>query len=146
MGDLKQLLEASSTKAGQALGSLFNQPGRDVNVDEFREMFRAIRLFAMATTSASGGPHLAPVHVQLTEDDEFRMTIQAESLRWQDIQRDPRVAFTGWADGGKTVILYGRASEVPDSHRTSTAGGREKPVLTLDIEPTRIHAMDPRRG
>jgi uncharacterized pyridoxamine 5'-phosphate oxidase family protein len=146
MTDLQQLLNESSGKARQALDSLFNQPGREMTAEEFRTFFRSVGLFAMATTSASGGPHIAPVHVRLTDDDEFQMTIQEESLRWQDIQRDPRVAFTGWIEGGKTVILYGRAVEVPDSRRQSTAGGREKPVLTLRIEPTRIHAMDPRRG
>jgi hypothetical protein len=145
MTDLQQLLSESSGKARRALDSLFNQPGREMTVEEFRDFFRSVGLFAMATTSASGSPHIAPVHVRLTDDDEFQMTIQAESLRWQDIQRDPRVAFTGWADGGKTVILYGKAIEIPGTRRTSTAGGREKPVLTLRIEPTRIHAMDPRR-
>ena len=146
MSNLQQLLNDSSGKAQPALKSLFNQPGRAMSVDEFREFFRSIRLFSMATTSASGGPHIAPVHVKITDDDEFQMTIQTESLRWQDIQRDPRVAFTGWVEGGKTVILYGTATPIPGTERESTAGGRPKPVLTLRIEPTRIHAMDPRRN
>jgi uncharacterized pyridoxamine 5'-phosphate oxidase family protein len=145
MTDLQRLLDDSGNKAQTALSSLFNQPGREMTADEFREFFRSVGLFAMATTSASGGPHIAPVHVRLTDEDEFQMTIQEESLRWRDIQRDPRVAFTGWADGGKTVILYGRAEEIPNTRRESTAGGRSKPVLTLRIAPTRIHAMDPRR-
>lgn len=145
VSNLKQLLEESGAHARPALRSLFNQPNRAMSIEEFREFFRSVRLFAMATTSASGGPHIAPVHLKLSDDDEIRLTIQEESLRWQDIQRDPRVAFTGWAEGGKTVILYGRAVEIPDSRRESTAGGRIKPVLTLQIEPTRIHAMDPRR-
>ena len=145
MTDLQRLLEDSRERSGAALNSLFNQQGREMSVQEFREFFRSVRLFAMATTGASGGPHIAPVHLQLTDDDEIHLTIQEESLRWQDIQRDPRVAFTGWAEGGKTMILYGRATEIPGTRRASTAGGRSKPVLALRIEPTRIHAMDPRR-
>lgn len=145
MTNLSDLLNQSGKLARPALKALFNQPGRAMTVEEFREFFGSVGLFAMATTSASGGPHIAPVHVRLTEADEFEMTIQEESLRWRDIQRDPRVAFTGWAEGGKTVILYGRAVEIPGTRRKSTAGGREKPVLTLRIEPNRIHAMDPRR-
>ena len=144
MTDIQKLLDESGEKAQAALKSLFGQPGREVTVEEFRDLFRSIRLFAMATTGESGGPHIAPVHLQLTEDDAFEMTIQEESLRWQDIQRDPRVAFTGWADGGKTVILYGRAVEIPGTRRVSTAGGRSKPVLSLRIEPTRVHAMGAR--
>jgi uncharacterized pyridoxamine 5'-phosphate oxidase family protein len=146
MTNLSDLLTQSGEQARPALKALFNQPGREMSVEEFRDFFRSIRLFSMATTSASGGPHIAPVHVRLTDDDEFQMTIQAESLRWQDIQRDPRVAFTGWVEGGRIVILYGKAAEIPGTRRMSTAGGREKPVLSLRIEPTRIHAMDPRRG
>lgn len=145
MPDIQQLLDESAGKAQPALSSLFGQPGRAMTADEFRETFRAIRLFAMATTGASGGPHIAPVHVQLRDGDKFEMTIQEESVRWRDIQRDPRVAFTGWAEGGKTIILYGTAHEVANTRRQSTAGGRTKPALTLRIEPTRIHAMDPRR-
>lgn len=146
MAHIQQLLDESAGKAQPALKSLFGQPERAMTAGEFREYFHSIRLFAMATTGDTGGPHIAPVHVQLTDGDEFEMTIQEESLRWKDIQRDPRVAFTGWADGGKTVILYGVASELPNTRRESTAGGRPKPVLTLRIEPTRIHAMDPRRA
>jgi uncharacterized pyridoxamine 5'-phosphate oxidase family protein len=145
MANIQRLLDESASHAQTALKSLFNQPGRAMTADEFRECFRSIRLFAMATTGSTGGPHIAPVHVQLTDDDEFEMTIQTESVRWKDVQRDPRVAFTGWVEGGKTVILYGSAAEIPDTRRESTAGGRSKPVLTLRIDPTRIHAMDPRR-
>lgn len=145
MPNIQQLLDESDGKAQPALKSLFGQPGRAMTADEFRETFRSIRLFAMATTGESGGPHIAPVHVQLTDDDEFQMTIQEESVRRRDILRNPRVAFTGWAEGGKTIILYGNAREIPNTRRDSTAGSRTKPVLTLRIEPTRIHAMDPRR-
>ncbi|MBA2453792.1 MAG: pyridoxamine 5'-phosphate oxidase family protein [Chloroflexia bacterium] len=145
MANIQRLLDESASHAQTALKSLFNQPGRTMTADEFRECFRSIRLFAMATTGSTSGPHIAPVHVQLTDDDEFEMTIQTESVRWKDVQRDPRVAFTGWAEDGKTVILYGNAAEIPDTRRESTAGGRSKPVLTLRIDPTRIHAMDPRR-
>jgi hypothetical protein len=143
---LAELLQRSRAAAGDDLKSLIDQPERHMNVEAFRAFVGEVRLWAMATTGASGNPHIAPVHLRLTEDDELQMTIHIESVRMRDIERDPRVAFTGWADGGRMAIIYGEAGIIPGSERTSGAGGRHKPVATLKIEPTRIYAMDPQRG
>ncbi len=143
---LDGLLEASRAAAGADLKSLIDQPERHMDADAFRAFVADVRLWAMATTGKSGNPHIAPVHLGLSEDDELQMTIHTESVRMADIRRDPRVAFTAWADGGRMVILYGAASVIPGSAGVSGAGGRDKPIVRLKIEPTRIYAMDPQRG
>lgn len=143
---LNDLLENSRAAAGADLKALIDQPERHMDAGAFRAFVSDVRLWAMATTGKSGNPHIAPVHLSLTEDDELQMTIHTESVRMHDIQRDPRVAFTAWADGGRMVIYYGNASVIAGTERVSGAGGRDKPTVRLKIEPSRIYAMDPQRG
>lgn len=140
------LLERSHAAAQPDLKSIFDAPERRMSADEFRAFFNNVRLWAMATSGASGSPHIAPVHLRLTDDDRIEMTIHVESVRMRDIERDPRVAFNSWGEGGRTAIIYGTAQVIPGSERESGAGGRAKPVVSLRIEPTRIYAMDPRRS
>lgn len=142
---LGELIDQSRARAGSDLKGLIDQPGRQMDEQGFREFVHDVRLWAMATTGKSGSPHIAPVHLSISEADELQMTIHLESVRMRDIERDPRVAFTGWADGGRMAIIYGNASVIPGSESVSGAGGREKPVARLKIEPTRIYAMDPQR-
>ena len=143
---LADLLDQGRSKAGPDLKALIDQPGRQMDAAAFREFVADARLWAMATTGKTGSPHIAPVHLSLSDDDQLQMTIHVESVRMRDIKRDPRVAFTGWADGGRMAIIYGDASTIPGTEGVSSAGGREKPVVRLKINPTRIYAMDPKRG
>lgn len=142
---LDSLLEESRASAGADLKALIDQPDRHMDGDAFRAFVDDVRLWAMATSGSEGRPHIAPVHMRLTDEDALQMTIHTDSVRMRDVQRDPRVAFTGWADGGRMAIIYGRASIIPESKGVSSAGGREKPVVRLRIDPTRIYAMDPQR-
>ena len=142
---LDDVLIDSRAAAGPDLKALIDQPGRHMDAAAFRAFVADVRLWAMATAGASGNPHIVPVHLSLAEDDELQMTIHTESVRMRDIERDPRVAFTAWADGGRMVILYGTAGVIPGSAGVSGAGGRDKPTVRLRIEPTRIYAMDPGR-
>ncbi|MEZ4522507.1 MAG: pyridoxamine 5'-phosphate oxidase family protein [Thermomicrobiales bacterium] len=143
--NLDDLLQQSRSRAGADLRGLIDQPERHMNAAAFRAFVDEVRLWAMATSGKNGSPHIAPVHMSITDDDELQMTIHVESVRMRDIDRDPRVAFTGWAEGGRMAIIYGEASVIPGSERVSGAGGREKPVVRLKITPTRIYAMDPAR-
>jgi len=142
---LNELLDASRAAAGLDLKALIDQPGRQMDAAAFRAFVTDVRLWAMATTGRNGSPHIAPVHLQLSDEDELRMTIHTESVRMRDIERDPRVAFTAWADGGRMAIIYGVAQVIPGSEGVSGAGGRDKPTARLRIEPARIYAMDPQR-
>lgn len=143
---LDALLEHGRSRAGSDLKELIDRPDRHMDADAFRTFVAETPLWAMATASESGSPHIAPVHLRLTDNDELQITIHTESIRMRDIERDPRVAFTGWADGGRMAIIYGSASVVPGSERVSNAGRREKPVASLRIVPARIYAMGRRPG
>ncbi len=140
---LDELLRQGRQQAGGDLKSLIDHPDCQMDAEAFRTFVAEVGIWAMATAGESGSPHIAPVHLRLTDDDEFQMTMHTESVRMRDIERDPRVAFTGWADGRRMAIIYGRASRIPGTDRLSGAGGRDKPVVTLKIEPTRIYAMNP---
>lgn len=143
---LEGLLQQSRAQAGDDLKALIDQPNRHMEAEAFRAFVSEVRLWAMATSGESGSPHIAPIHLRLTTEDEIQMTIHTESVRMRDIERNPQVAFTGWADGGRMAIIYGRASVIPGSDGVSSAGGRDKPIVRLRIKPTRIYAMDPQRG
>ena len=142
---LEELLAESAHTAGPAIAATFNVPGRELTPDEFRAFWRGTRMWAVATAGANGAPHIAPVHVLLDEGDVFRMSIFEDSGRLKDLRRDPRIAVTGWGDDGTIAILYGRCSEVPDSRREISRGGPAgRAVLSMTIEPTRLHVMCPR--
>jgi pyridoxine/pyridoxamine 5'-phosphate oxidase len=140
--DLQRLLDRSLASAGPAIKATFDRDERRLSADELRELWRDTRMFAVSTVSGNGAPHIAPVHVLLTEDDGFEMSIFEHSVRLRDLRRDPRVAITTWAPGGRIVILYGRAREVERSRREVPRDpGRY--VLTMEIEPDRAYAMRP---
>lgn len=141
MPDLETLIQSSHDNAGDALKAVFDAPGRRLSGDQIHELFGNTRLWAMATVGRKGQPHIAPVHLRLTEQGEIELTIQTESVRMRDIQREPKVAFTSWSGDGKTAILYGIAEPVPGTERESTAGGRSKPVMTVRVTPTKLYAM-----
>lgn len=141
---LEELLQTSAASAGPAIAATFNVPGRQLTADEVRAFWRRTRMFAVSTMGKSGAPNIAPVHVVLEEGDRFRMSIFEDSARLRDLRRDPRIAVTTWGDDGTIAILYGRCSEVPDSRREISRGGPPRAILSMDIEPTRLHVMCPR--
>jgi uncharacterized pyridoxamine 5'-phosphate oxidase family protein len=140
---LQELLDQSANTAGSAIAATFNDPGRRLTAEAFREFWRGTRMFAVATAGENGAPHIAPVHVLLEEGDAFRMSIFEDAVRLQDLRRDPRIAVTTWGADGTVVILYGRTREVPGSRREFSRGRLDRAVLMMEIEPTRIHVMRP---
>jgi hypothetical protein len=140
---LQQILDDSLASAGAAVKATFDKPERHVSAEEFRELWRETRMFAVATNSTKGGPHIAPVHVLLTDDDSLEMAIFEDSARLHDLRRDPHVSITTWAPDGRIAIVYGRCSEVEGSRREVTRDpGRF--ILTMRIEIDRVYAMRPR--
>jgi hypothetical protein len=140
---LQQILDDSLAGAGAAVSATFDKPERRISAEEFRELWRETRMFAVATNSGSGAPHIAPVHVLLTDDDSLEMAIFEDSARLRDIRRNPAVSITTWAPDGRIAIVYGRCSEVAGSRReVSRESGRY--VLTMRIEIRRAYAMRPR--
>lgn len=112
---------------------------------EFVRFWNGVRMKAMATASADGAPHIAPVHAEFV-NGRLRSTIYENAVRRIDLQGNPRVALTTWGADGSVAIIYGRAREVPDSGRETRPGATGKPrrTVALDIEVTRIYAMKAR--
>ena len=68
------------------------------------------------------------------------------AVRRRDLRDNPRLALTTWGAHGAAAIVYGRASEVPDSLRDTRPGatGAARRTVALDITITRIYAMKAR--
>lgn len=140
---LQQILDESLASAGSAVKATFDKPERRITAEEFRELWRETRMFAVATNAANGAPHIAPVHVILTDEDCLEMAIFEDSARLRDLRRDPRISITTWAPDGRIAIVYGRCSEVEGSRREITReAGRF--ILTMRIDVSRAYAMRPR--
>ena len=139
---LDRILQESLASAGPAVKATFDRDERRLSAEELREFWRETRMFAVATTGRDGGPHIAPVHVALNQDDSLEMSIFEDSVRLRDLRRDPRIAVTSWAPDGRIVIAYGRAREIPDSRREV---GREsgRYVIGMRIDIDRAYAMRP---
>lgn len=147
MSDFDTILTQSLETAGPAIRATFGVNDRTLSSDEFREFWRSQRMFAVSTTGKDGAPHIAPVHVTLTEADELEMAIFEDSVRLRDLRRDPRIAITSWSEDGRIAIVYGRAAEVPGSSReTPDRGGGPRRIVMMKIAPDRVYAMNPRRG
>lgn len=125
----------------------FARPERAMTAAEFVAFWNGTRMKAMATVGANHAPHIAPVHAEFV-NGRLRSTIYETALRRRDLQNNPEVALTTWGPNGAAAIVYGRATEVPDSlreTRTGATGGRRRTVA-LDIEVTRIYAMKGRES
>lgn len=142
--ELQALIDRSVASAGAAAADSLAYPARQMSAAEFVEFWQSVRLVAMATVGAGGGPHLAPVHARL-DGIALRLVIYDNTLRRADIAANPRVAFTSWRADGAAAIVYGVAREVPGSLRPSSAGRSGKPrrVVELEVKLTRIYAMRP---
>lgn len=144
---LQDALNRSAGTAGPAIKATFARDDRRLTADETRAFWRGNRMFAVSTVSPDGHPHIAPVHVLLTDEDHIEMSIFEDSLRLEDLRLNPRIAITAWGEDGTAVIAYGRTVEVPGSSREVNAGGNTalpRRVLTMRIELDRIYAMRPR--
>ena len=139
---LQDILDKSIASAGSAVKATFDREDRRVSAEEMREFWAETRLFAVSTVGENGAPHIAPVHVAMLDDGNLEMAIFEDSVRLRDLRRDPRIAITSWAPDGRIVIVYGRASEVPDTRReVSRDAGRF--ILSMYIEVDRAYAMHP---
>ena len=140
---LDALIAKSVDTASPAVADSVAWPDRQMTAAELVDFMQRTRLVAMATVGDQGQPHLAPVHVQL-DGTTLRLVVYENSVRRRDLARNPRVAFTTWNDGA-VAILYGRATEVPDSLRETRPGrsGTARKVITLEVALTRVYAMRP---
>jgi hypothetical protein len=143
---LQELLDRTVARAGPAMKQTFGRDSTRLSAEAFREFWNTTRMFAVSTRGENGSPHIAPVHVQLREDDDLEMAIFEDSVRLKDLRSDPSIAITSWGEGGTVAIVYGRCSEVEGSRREVNPGGNpelRRYVLTMRIEMTRAYAMKP---
>ena len=142
---LQATMDRSRDRAGAAVRDTFDRAGRQMTAAEFVAFWNATRMKAMSTVSASGAPHIAPVHAEFV-GGRLRTTIYENAVRRSDLPANPHVAFTTWGPHGAAAIVYGIAREVPESGRDTRPGasGRARRTIALDIEVTRIYAMKPR--
>jgi pyridoxine/pyridoxamine 5'-phosphate oxidase len=139
---LQEILDRSLADAGPAVKATFDRDERRLSEAELRQFWAETRMFAVSTVGASGAPHIAPVHVSMTDSGDLEMAIFEDSVRLKDLRRDPRIAITSWAPDGRIAIVYGRATEVPDSRREV---GREagRFIIGMRIAVDRAYAMRP---
>jgi hypothetical protein len=142
---LQEIIDRSRASAGPAVIDTFDHADRRMSAVEFVRFWNATRLKAMATCGPDGAPHIAPVHAEILAG-RLRSTIYEKALRRRDLRANPQVAFTTWGPNGAAAILYGIATEVPDSLRETRAGARggTRRTVALEIEITRIYAMQGR--
>ncbi len=139
---LQEIIDSSLASAGPAVKATFDRDERRMSEEELRTFWSETRMFAVSTVGANGAPHIAPVHVAMQDDGSLEMAIFDDSVRLKDLRRDPRIAITSWAPDGRIAIVYGRATEVPDTRREV---GRDpgRFILTMRIEVDRAYAMKP---
>jgi hypothetical protein len=142
---IQRLLDDSLSRAGQAVRETFDHTTRRLSARQFVELWNGCRLKAMATTGASGAPHIAPVHAEFV-NGRLRSTIFDNAVRLRDIQSNPEVALTTWAQNGATAIVYGRARVLPGTLKETRPGatGQARNTVALEIDVQRIYAMNGR--
>jgi len=141
LGALQALIDRSVRTASPAVADSVAYPERQMTAGELVEFWRTARMMAMTTVGPSGQPHIAPVHSEI-DGTILRVVIYENTVRRDDLRRNPRVAFTTWKDGA-VAIVYGRAREVPDSLRDARGGrsGAPRKVVTIEVALTRVYAM-----
>ena len=110
---LQALIDRSVRTATPAVADSVAYPERQMTAAELVDFVRQARMIAMATVGPTGQPHIAPVHAEL-DGTTLRLVVYENTVRRQDIVKNPRVGFTTWKDGA-VAILYGRAREVAGS-------------------------------
>jgi len=138
---LQALIDRSVRTATPAVADSVAYPERQMTAAELVDFVRQARMIAMATVGPGGQPHIAPVHAEL-DGTTLRLVVYENTVRRQDIVKNPRVGFTTWKDGA-VAMLYGRAREVAGSLAEARPGrsGRKRRVVTLLVRLTRIYAM-----
>jgi hypothetical protein len=139
---LQDVIDGSLASAGPAIRATFDRDDRRMSAEDLRQFWVETRMFAVSTVGAHGEPHIAPVHVAMLDDGDLEMAIFEDSVRLRDLRRDSRIAITSWAPDGRIAIVYGRATEVPDTRREV---GRDpgRFILTMRIAIDRAYAMRP---
>lgn len=133
MEALQRLIERSAATAGPAVRKNFADPAWTMSARELINFWGTARMASIATVSASGAVHAAPLEIRLSHGI-FHVPHFADAVRLRDLRANARCAITAWQDAYHAVIVYGRAS-LPES---DAAG-----MVDVVVRPTRVYAIRP---
>jgi uncharacterized pyridoxamine 5'-phosphate oxidase family protein len=85
---------------------------RMYNSEKFYEFMNAHKLCVISTISADGRPEAAVVGFGQTKNLEIIIGTDNTSRKYQNLTRDPRVAFAIGSDNGETMQYEGKAREI----------------------------------
>ena len=97
---LQALIDRSVRTATPAVADSVAYPERQMTAAELVDFVRQARMIAMATVGPTGQPHIAPVHAEV-DGTTLRLVVYENTVRRQDIVKNPRVGFTTWKDGAE---------------------------------------------
>jgi hypothetical protein len=134
LAHLQAIIDRSSATAGPGIKAHLLGEGWSMSAAEFVRFWREERMASIATISAKGSIHAAPLEIRLV-DGVFHVPTYADAVRLADHRDNPRCVITAWKDPYRVAIVYGTA-RVPD-------GGD---VVSVKVSPTRIYAIMPPAG
>lgn len=126
--------------------------------DVAASLLRAPHIAFLATTTADGAPHVAPVWVA-TRDDRIVMTSNEGTAKLRNVRRDPRVAISVHAGSNplRAVTVFGRVEREATGEEATTladaisvaydgqpwdwAPGERERCTMLTIAPERVVPM-----
>ena len=116
-----------------------------------RELLTARNMAHVATSMRDGAPHVAPVWIELLEDDRLAIFAVEETLKIRNLRRDPRIAISvaDEHDPYRSVLVRGRVVEELGGERAMEITdrmsrryvGRDYPIresIVMVIEPERV--------
>jgi hypothetical protein len=116
---------------------------------EFVAFWGGERMASVATVSASGHVHAAPLDVRLV-DGKFYVATFPDSQRLRDHRAKARCAITSWDGPYRAVIVYGDARETAATGRATAVAAEQgydvRTMITIEVTPTRIYGIRPPPG
>jgi PPOX class probable F420-dependent enzyme len=122
---------------------------------EVRELLTARNMAHVATLMKNGAPHVAPVWIDVLDDDRLAIFAVEPTLKVRNLRRDPRIAISVADERNpyRSVILRGRVIEELGGERATAImdrmsrrySGTDYPIRTaivMVIEPERVLLQD----
>lgn len=113
MQDLARLMTDSHDRAGPFLKGSLQMPEHSLSPQQLVAYWTHFRTAAVATSTASGDPRVAPTGVGLFRGKWVVPTV-AEAARAKAIRRRPATSIAHFDEGDLAVIVHGYASIVSE--------------------------------
>ena len=110
---LDQIMERSIERAGPFLRSSFEMPEHSLSAAQLVAFFDKNRTVALATTTRTGAPRVAPIGCYLV-GGSFCIPTTRTAARYRMIERRPEVSLTSFDGIDLAVIVHGRAEVAHD--------------------------------